>query len=232
MAFHQPNESHQVSSAPQSSYRHGYEQAQAWVEAHRERILHRLRIAAVVVGAAILVAVVGVYGFGWQNAFSYVLSYPLPLPAATVDGSPVWYRDYVQQADYIESVMAYQNGQNEQERATPQATINTQAVDNAIAHTVLERAADKRDIEVPEAEVGEHYQATYPDESQRSQLTDKFGVSEGVLKQQIRYRIMLGKLEQRLIEEEKIKKQSSAMAWINQRVADRQVTYWLPQLES
>lgn len=232
MAFHQPNESHQVSSAPTSSYRYGYERARAWVEARREGILRRLRITTVVLGAAILVVVVGVYGFGWQNTFSYITSYPLPLPAATVDGSPVWYRDYVQQADYIEGVMAYQNGQSEQERVTSQMTINTQAIDNIIAHTVLERAADKRDIEVSDVEVQEYYQATYPDESQRSQLTDDFGVSESVLKQQIRYRIMLGKLEQRLVDEGKIKKQSSAMAWINQQVADQRITYWLPQLES
>lgn len=232
MAFHQPNESHQVSSAPKSGYRHGYERTRAWVEARRERILHRLRITAVVAGAAILVAVVGVYGFGWQNTFSYILSYPLPLPAATVDGSPVWYRDYVQQTDYIERVMAYQNGQNEQERVVPQTTINTQAIDNVVAHTVLERAADKRDIEVSDSDVEKHYQATYPDESQRSQLTDEYGVSEDILKQQIRYQIMLGKLEQRLIDEGEIERQSSAMAWINQQIADQQVTYWLPHLES
>lgn len=230
MAFYQPNESHQVSSAPKSSYRHGYEQARAWVEARRERILRRLRIAAAVIGTVILVTVVGVYGFGWQNTFSYFLSYPLPLPAATVEGDPVWYRDYVQQADYIERVIAYQNGQNDRERAVSQTTINTQAIDNVVAHTVLGRAADERNIQVSDAEVEKQYRDTYPDEPQRSQLTDEYGVSESVLKQQIRYRIMLGKLQQRLIDEGEIKKQSSAMAWINQKVADQQVSYWLPHL--
>lgn len=229
--FQHPDESHQVETPRESGYQHGYDRAHAWVEAHRSSIINKSKIIGTFLAGVVLVIIVGVYGLGRQDRISYFVSYPLPLPAATVDGTPVWYRDYVQQTDYIERVMAYQNGQNEQERAVPQTTINTQAIDNVIAHTVLERAANKRDIEVSGSDVEKHYQATYPDEAQRRQLTDEYGVSEDILKQQIRYQIMLGKLEQRLIDEGKIERQSSAMAWIDQQVANQQVIYWLPHLE-
>ncbi len=224
-SFEHPDESHVVGSAPKSDFRRGYDNARARTERYRGPILRNARRIGVVVGSVIVLVLGGVYGFGWQNTFSYVVSYPLPLPAATVDGSPLWYRDYVEQVNYLEAVSTFRNGRIEES-----SQINHQAVGDLISRKVIRNAAEKHEVSVPESEVDARLQSTYAERTTLGKLMNQAGVSDDILKQRVRTNVMRENLQEKLSEQGALKNEQRFNVWLAENVHNSRITYWLPQL--
>lgn len=229
--FQQPDEVHHVSESPKSAYQLGYERGYAWAQARRESILQYIGITTSVAGLLIVVVATGIYGFGWQNTFSYVISYPLPMPAATVNSDPIWYTDYMQQINYVKAVHSYQQGNKDtKEPTSSQIHAGPYAMDTLITRHVIHDVAREYDISVSESEMETRFQSTYTGQNVRARMAEESGVSHEMLRQHVRTDLLRYKLEQKLEQDGMLAENQRPGDWIGQRVRETRITYWLPQL--
>ncbi|PSO43236.1 hypothetical protein BRC19_01800 [Candidatus Saccharibacteria bacterium QS_5_54_17] len=222
--FQHPDEAHQVSQPDVSSFARGYQRGLAWGTARREPIVKTARWSGLVAAAIILAAMVGVYGFRWQNDVTYGVSHVLPLPAATVDNAPIWYRDYAARLRHAEAVYARQSSGTDGEEVTG---LEGYAMDRAVYDHVLRDIADSRDIRIRQSPVQQRFQRLYTGDTARARLARAPGVSADILKRDIANRLLRQELKARLTEAGELGEQD-INTWMCQRVQQRDVTYWLP----
>ncbi len=139
------------------------------VAEHRERVLaggrrfkypvqyarHRLVINTIIISLVALVAVTGIVW--WQlypsqntSTFFYRITRVLPLPAASIDGHPVRYSDYLAGFRSQEHYLQYKEGVDlySKENKAQLALIKRQALDDAIADSYAAKVAKDEKVEV------------------------------------------------------------------------------------
>jgi hypothetical protein len=225
--FQHPDEVRQVSQPRVSNFARGYQRGLAWGTARREPILKFARYSGIVAVAIIVVTVVGVYGFRWQNDFTYGVSHVLPLPAATVDNTPVWYRDYAARLRHAEAVFARQSSGSDGEEAEEATGLQGYAMDRAVYDHVLRDIARSRDIRIRRSQIQQRFQRIYTGDTARARLAQAPGVSADILKRNITNRLLRGELKARLTEAGELGEQD-INTWMRERIQQRDVTYWLP----
>ncbi|PSO43619.1 hypothetical protein BRC20_00930 [Candidatus Saccharibacteria bacterium QS_8_54_8] len=222
--FQHPDEAHQVSQPDVSSFPRGYQRGLAWGTARREPIVKAARGSGLVAAVIILVTVVGVYGFRWQNDVTYGVSHVLPLPAATVDNAPIWYRDYAARLRHAEAVYARQSSGTDGEEVTG---LEGYAMERAVYDHVLRDIADSRDIRIRQSRIQQRFQRVYAGDTARARLARAPGVSADILKRDIANRLLRQELKARLTEAGELGEQN-INTWMRARIQQRRVTYWLP----
>ncbi|PSO44236.1 hypothetical protein BRC21_01760 [Candidatus Saccharibacteria bacterium SW_7_54_9] len=222
--FQHPDETHQVSQPRLSNFARGYQRGLAWGTARREPIVKAARWLGLAAAVIIVVVVVGVYGFRWQNDFTYGVSHVLPLPVATVDNVPIWYRDYAARLRHAEAVFARQSSGSDEEGATG---FQGYAMDRAVYDHVLRDIADSRDIRIRRSRIQQRFQRIYTGDTARARLAREPGVSADILKRNITNRLLRQELRTRLTETGQLGEQD-INTWLRGRIQQRDVTYWLP----
>jgi hypothetical protein len=225
--FQHPDEVRQVSQPRVSNFARGYRRGLAWGAARREPIVKTARWSGLVAAAVIVAVVVGVYGFRWQNDFTYGVSHVLPLPAATVDNAPVWYRDYAARLRHAEAVFARQSSGSDGEEAKEATGFQGYAMDQAIYDHVLRDIARSRNIRIRRSQIQQRFQRIYTGDTARARLAQAPGVSADILKRNITNRLLRGELKAQLTETGQLGEQDMN-TWMRERIQQRDVTYWLP----
>jgi parvulin-like peptidyl-prolyl isomerase len=126
-----------------------------------------------------------------------------PMPAAIVNSSVVWAKDYYQQLSYIRQFSS------KTKQAVPEAgALRTQIIEQLIENKILEVQATKNHISVTNKDINDAYQKIVDQSGGATEvkkvLTDLYGMNEKEFKQLIRQQVLKEKIQNELITQVKV----------------------------
>lgn len=164
-----------------------------------------LGLVAGVVGLAailLIVVTVGIYKFGWDGPTAMTVARVLPYPAASVNGSVITFREYLDDVDTVNHFFARQQATGGDPEFAPPSDqeIRVGVLDRLIQTEVLEAEAARYKIAVTQEDLDTEYGNLEGDTAQSeaaAQILDLYGWTADMFKQRvIRPYLMQQKLAQ------------------------------------
>jgi foldase protein PrsA len=126
-----------------------------------------------------------------------------PYPAAVVNGSVIWAKNYYQQLAYIRQFSA----KTKQPVPDP-TTLRKQILDQLIENKILQIQAQKYNVKVTDNDVNDAYQKIVAQSGGSSEvtkvLTELYGMSEKDFKELVRQQVLKEKIQDSVIEQVKV----------------------------
>lgn len=169
-------------------------------------------IAFFVAGYLSTTLVVGYFALrGQSSAKLDALARWLPIPAARVDGTFVWMREYIDYRTFVNTFMA--RSQQAGQVVNPEVPVSQQVLDLIVSNRILERAAREGDVVVTRSEVDAAFKTILVAQSGEGQprdvseaelnsiLTELYGSDQGRLRDLIRLKLIENKVRSDVLEQ-------------------------------
>ena len=134
------------------------------------------------------ITAVGIYGLGWQNSVSHLVSKVIPYPSAFVGSQGLRYSVYM---DEVRSIT--------KRGLKPGADVNRQAMGKLVNQAVIEDLARDLKVKLPSEEINKEvasFYKAYGDKKRAAQaIRDDYGMSEAEFKKAMQLNLLVAEIK-------------------------------------